>query len=142
MDAVKRTMTGCLVRGLSESCRLSVFLFVLVFSSSSYSACTDWIARVVSIQGSVDVRVVNTADWKPVALQQTYCSGDTIRVQANSRAALELHNDTILRLNQNTTLSLASQPTTSKRPSRSRSTVSIWDTQGWPSKDRPTGDGV
>ncbi len=107
MHVVKRTMTVCLERGFSEACRLLVSLFVLLFSSSSYATCTDWIARVVSIQGNVDVRVVNTAQWKPVELQQVYCSGDTLRVQANSRAALELHNDTILRLNQNSTLVLS-----------------------------------
>jgi len=64
---------------------------------------------VVSIQGKVEVRKQDASNsaWQPVGLQQTYCLGDTIRVKANSRAAVELHNDTILRLNQNTTLVLS-----------------------------------
>jgi len=93
-----------------ECLKLSACLLVLSFSTSSYATCTEeWIARIVSIQGSVEVRKQNAGEknWQPVNLQQTYCLGDTFRVKHNSRAAVELHNDTILRLDQNTTLVLS-----------------------------------
>jgi len=91
------------------SARAFIILFALMFLSFSASAeCTnDWIARVVSLQGSVDVRKQGSRSWEPVSLQQTYCTGDTLRVLGNSRAALELHNETILRLNQHSTLLLS-----------------------------------
>ncbi len=94
---------------MSGGFKLSTYLFILLFSTASYSDCSDWIARVVSIQGNVEVRKPDAANsaWQPARLQQTYCLGDTLRVKANSRAAVELHNDTVLRLNQNTTLVLS-----------------------------------
>jgi tetratricopeptide (TPR) repeat protein len=40
----------------------------------------------------------------PVGLNATYCPGDTIRVLKNSRAAIVLSNETLFRLDQNTTV--------------------------------------
>jgi len=87
--------------------QLATITLLLTISASSFADCKDWIARVVSMQGSVDVRTENTASWNPVVLQKVYCVGDIIRTGSHSRASLELHNETILRLNQNTTLVLS-----------------------------------
>jgi len=95
---------GC---GSVVSRLLAAVLFTSFFSTATYAACEDWIARVVSVQGSVDVRESGSQAWQPVKLQQAYCQGDVIRVNKASRAALELHNDTIIRLNQNSTLALS-----------------------------------
>ncbi|NOY67533.1 MAG: tetratricopeptide repeat protein, partial [Gammaproteobacteria bacterium] len=106
MKIMKRR-TGGLRSLITERKALSVFLLVLVLPSSAFAACEDWVARIVSIQGSVDIRASGTQAWQVAGLQQTYCEGDVIRVNATSRAALELHNETIIRLNQNSTLILS-----------------------------------
>lgn len=75
----------------------SSYQLYFLFPVAAYSVCgDDWIARVVSIQGKVDVRTKDTETWQNVELQQVYCRGDTVRFKRNSRAVLELHNETIL----------------------------------------------
>ncbi len=44
--------------------------------------------------------------WQPAKLNNTYCPGDTIRVLDRSRADIALINQPVLRLDQNTTLTL------------------------------------
>ena len=85
-----------------------LLLLSLLFTAKVDAAdCQNWIARVISIQGQVDVRRQGQSGWMQVVLNKQYCVGDVIRVQAGSRAGLELHNETILRLNQNSTLLLS-----------------------------------
>ncbi|TMH00753.1 MAG: hypothetical protein E6H79_16435 [Betaproteobacteria bacterium] len=68
--------------------------------------CSPALARVVSVQGQVELRR-GSAPWASVELNAPLCSGDTLRVHAYSRAALLLSNETTLRLDQGTTLTLA-----------------------------------
>jgi len=44
--------------------------------------------------------------WQPVQLNDTYCPGDTLRVQERSRADVAMLNQSVLRLNANTTITL------------------------------------
>ncbi|MGD1986174.1 MAG: FecR family protein, partial [Desulfobacterales bacterium] len=44
--------------------------------------------------------------WQPVKLNDTFCPGDKIRVNERSRACLSLVNQPLLRLDQNTTITL------------------------------------
>jgi Tfp pilus assembly protein PilF len=64
------------------------------------------VAKVVSVQGTVEVKKVGEAWWQPVQLNDTYCPGDEIRAGENSRANLALINEAVLRLNQNTSMTL------------------------------------
>jgi tetratricopeptide (TPR) repeat protein len=66
--------------------------------------CDEWVAKVVSVQGVVQVRKAGEAEWVPVNFNDTYCPGDIIRVLELSRAAVVLPNDATLRLDQNTTI--------------------------------------
>ncbi len=66
--------------------------------------CEQWVAKIVSIQGSVQARSVGEEIWRPAKLNDTYCSGDMIRVLERSRAAVALVNTPVLRLDQNTTI--------------------------------------
>jgi tetratricopeptide (TPR) repeat protein len=79
-----------------------------LFSPSPAKAqgCKQWAARMVSHQGSVQVKREGGLQWEPVKLNETYCPGDTIRVLDRSRADLVLPNQPVLRLDQNTTLTL------------------------------------
>ena len=64
--------------------------------------CKSPVAVAVSVQGEVNARRGNAADWEPVRRKDTFCPGDAVRVMAQSRADLLLINETTLRLDQNT----------------------------------------
>jgi len=70
-------------------------------------ACETWAAKAVSVQGIVEARPAGAARWTTVKLDNTLCPGDMVRVKANGRASLVLSNDTILRLDQNTTVTFS-----------------------------------
>ena len=89
-----------------------ILLFIIISMTSSGSLlaagrCTQWVAKIVSMQGSITTRSSDDTDWSPAGLNQTYCSGDIIHVAENSRAAIELSNETIIRLDQKTTIVLS-----------------------------------
>ena len=69
--------------------------------------CDDWVAKVVSVQGDVQVKKSSTTQWLPVKLDDTFCPGDMIRVQGRSRAAVVLSNESVARLDQNTTITFS-----------------------------------
>ncbi len=71
------------------------------------SQCDEWVAHVVSVQGVVEVKTAHENRWLRVEQGQRYCKNDTIHVRENSRAALELADETIIRLDQNTTIVLS-----------------------------------
>jgi tetratricopeptide (TPR) repeat protein len=66
-----------------------------------------WVAKIGSIQGHVEARLAGTTHWATVKIEDTYKPGDMIRLHENSRASIVLPNDTILRLDQNTTITLS-----------------------------------
>jgi tetratricopeptide (TPR) repeat protein len=88
-----------------------VVIFFAVFSFGFFwparaadAPCDLWIAKAVSVQGTVEARKAGTSFWVIVKLNDTFCPGDMIRVQENSRAAVALSNETNLRLDQRTTI--------------------------------------
>jgi tetratricopeptide (TPR) repeat protein len=85
---------------------LSIFA-VLLFPCWAFSApCEQGIAQAVSVEGIVEVQRAGETQWQTIKLDDTFCPGDTIRVDDNSRAALSLANQPLLRLDQNTTITL------------------------------------
>ncbi|HEX6115429.1 MAG TPA: FecR family protein, partial [Geminicoccaceae bacterium] len=68
--------------------------------------CEPPAARVVSLQGAVELRLAGTDVWTPATLGEPLCLGDALRVGRASRAALALANDSTLRLDERTTLQL------------------------------------
>ncbi|MGD9016267.1 MAG: FecR family protein, partial [Desulfobacterales bacterium] len=87
---------------------LAVMAMVLLSTTGGFSSerCVDWVAKLVSVQGTVEVRRSEAANWAPVQLEDTLCAGDTVRVMDHSRAALVLPNDAVVRLDQQTTVSI------------------------------------
>jgi tetratricopeptide (TPR) repeat protein len=63
-----------------------------------------WVARAVSVQGTVEAQRVGETPWQPVKLNDTFRPGDTIRVLGRSRADVTLLDQSVLRLNANTTI--------------------------------------
>jgi hypothetical protein len=78
-------------------------------ASQAAERCEPFVARVVSVQGLVEVQPAGAADWVVAALDDRLCFGDTVRVGELGRAALALANDSVLRFDQRTTLRLAGE---------------------------------
>ncbi len=62
------------------------------------------VAKAVSVQGTVEAQRSGQTPWQAVRLNDTFSPGDTIRVQARSRADIALLDQSVLRLNANTTI--------------------------------------
>ncbi len=85
---------------------LSFLALGLTPSVTSAAVCDPIVATAVSVQGRVEVRRVNVTQWQPVSLNDIFCAGDRIRVGDKSRADIALANRAVLRLDQNTTITL------------------------------------
>jgi tetratricopeptide (TPR) repeat protein len=76
--------------------------------------CAPAIAELVSAQGSIEIRRLGEAKWQPARLGDTLCAGDRVRVKERSRAALAMTNEIVMRLDEQTTVTLlgleAAQP--------------------------------
>src|SRR6266705_1784719 len=75
--------------------------------SSAATPCDPPVAQMVSVQGNVVIRRAGQTQSQPARLNETYCPGDGIQVGEKSRADIALVNQPVLRLNQNTTITLA-----------------------------------
>jgi tetratricopeptide (TPR) repeat protein len=74
--------------------------------ASRAAICEQWVAKAVSVQGTVEVQRAGETRWQIIKLNDTFCPGDSIRVDDRSRADLSLVNQPVLRLDQNTTITL------------------------------------
>ena len=84
---------------------ITVVLF-LAYVSKTYAAttCKLEVARVVSMQGTIEIRRTQEAVWQQASMDVALCAGDMIRARLHSRAALRLNNDSMLRLDQKTSI--------------------------------------
>ena len=70
-------------------------------------ACAP-VARIVSIQGSVQLQRSGQSAAYPVRKLGTYlCSNDLLHTEAGSRAALFISAETLVRLDQNSTIRIS-----------------------------------
>jgi tetratricopeptide (TPR) repeat protein len=82
-------------------------LALVFFFADRAGANEPWVVKIVSVQGHVEARKSGTPHWLPVKLDDRYQPGDMIRLHENSRASVALPNQTILRLDQNTTVTFS-----------------------------------
>ena len=68
--------------------------------------CSPAIARIVSVQGSVQVQRAGQPQWVPARLDTPLCAGDRVQTGVRSRAALVISPETLVRLDQNSALSI------------------------------------
>ncbi|KPK22929.1 MAG: hypothetical protein AMJ61_16600 [Desulfobacterales bacterium SG8_35_2] len=100
-----------------EKGRLRKFLYLLPVAlvlaitfvplNASAKTCEQWVAKIVSVEGRVEVKRNGETQWQQVQLEETFCAGDQIRVLEESRADLSFANQPLLRLDQNSTITLA-----------------------------------
>ena len=102
------------LQGSSRGLLSPLLLFFLVYTTISgipaqaadgQTACRSSFARVVSIQGTVEVLRSGSNEWARVAqLDTSVCPGDRLRTGPQSRAALFVQPETLVRVDQNTSL--------------------------------------
>ena len=68
--------------------------------------CDAPVARAVSVQGRVESQSTGETSWRPVAREDAFCPGDRIRVLGNGRSEIVLENETILRMDGNTAVTI------------------------------------
>lgn len=85
-----------------------VFIYTCLFvqSFAAHAACETPIGHFASLQSTVELQRNDSSEWQNARLSDKLCEGDTIRVGKQSRAAVQLVNDAVLRLDQNTTMRL------------------------------------
>ncbi len=83
-----------------------ILLVFLGFTDKVYAteSCELPVAQIVSAQGVIELRRANETIWRQVAMNAILCSGDMIRARSHSRASLRLSNESMLRLDQRTTI--------------------------------------
>ncbi len=81
--------------------------FLAGLATAHAGGCEQPVGRMVSLQGVVEAHAVGETAWRAVQLHATFCPGDTIRTGARARAALVITPETIVRLDQLTTLTLS-----------------------------------
>ena len=100
----RQTITGLRCLGCPA---LLAFAFRLLTSDvHAQEACPEPVGRFASIEGDVDVQSDDGGGWRAAQLDQRLCEGDTIRVGERSRVAVQLINDAVLRVDQNTAIRL------------------------------------
>ncbi len=76
--------------------------------SAVAGSCQQWVGKLVSMQGIVETQRHGQTQWQPTSFEETFCPGDSIRIGSKSRAAIHFPNDTILKLDELTTISFPS----------------------------------
>lgn len=87
-------------------CALSLVLTVgdpSLATAQDQERCTNWVGKIVSAEGVVQARRVSHTSWEPTKVNETFCPGDKLRVET-WRAAIVMANETIIRLDQDTTI--------------------------------------
>lgn len=71
---------------------------------AAHAECNAWVATLVSVEGQVEYRPSGETAWKPATPQAVFCAQDALRTGTHGRAAITLHDHTIVRLKAGTTV--------------------------------------
>jgi tetratricopeptide (TPR) repeat protein len=83
-------------------------LLGLVLTWAAQAEAAEPAGRLVYLEGEVAMRPAGAAQWQKAQLRQDLFGGDTVRTGANSRAAILCMDESQIRLNQHTVLTLKS----------------------------------
>ena len=81
---------------------------IFSFAGNAYAAesCYSPPAQIVSVRGSAFLRHADQKNWHPAAMDHVLCPDDEMRVRERSKASLRLINESMLSLDQNTTITI------------------------------------
>jgi ferric-dicitrate binding protein FerR (iron transport regulator) len=87
---------------------LTPVLFLIAAPAARAAApCSDWHAELTTVEGAVDAKRAGESVWRNALSGTSLCYGDAISVKASSRATVTLPDHSTLRLDENTTITLA-----------------------------------
>lgn len=96
---------------------IMVLLALVMGEAQAQESCSPAIGVVSSSEGRVELHRRDGGRWQAASAGTVLCEGDSVRAAEFSRAALQLINDAVLRVDQNSTLQLVS--VTAKEEERS-----------------------
>lgn len=102
---------GLLTREKILAARRIGLAFVLAAGGLDALACDPSAGYIAAVEGVVEVRSGRAGPWRPTQARQALCPGDQVTVRGPGRAAVVLTQDVLVRLDQNTTLTLPAAPT-------------------------------
>ena len=77
-----------------------VLVFMLTPSVYADDVCDQWVARITTIQGVVEIHRHNTSEWVPAKLNDDLCVSDGVRTASRSRATLQIQEETFMVLQE------------------------------------------
>jgi tetratricopeptide (TPR) repeat protein len=89
---------------------LRVLIMLMLLPSLVYAdgTCEQWAAKITSIQGVVEIRKNSTNMWVLAKLNDDICTGNSLRTASNSRATLQIQNETFMVLKEHSTVRFSS----------------------------------
>ena len=119
MSVRYRTLTSHPV-DLFKTCLLHLCTFCLLniplqLLAAEYP-CDPALARAVSVQGTLEVRRARQTQWSVAGRDERFCPGDAVRTGESSRAAILFYPETVIRLDQYSSLVITAAETET-RPS-------------------------
>src|SRR5262245_49320482 len=81
-------------------------LFFVFLGASALRAQTSDVSRLIEVAGKVEFAPAGQGTWSPATNGLTLKSGDRLRTDVQSRAALQLSDRSIVRLNERTMLEI------------------------------------
>ena len=99
-------LTGRLRPTFSSFLPVLLLLTCMTLATEARADCAQSVGEFVDIHGKVEAQIADGDAWSSATLETALCEGSSIRVGKQSRAAIALSNDAVLRLDENTTMRL------------------------------------
>ncbi|MEN8205014.1 MAG: FecR domain-containing protein [Pseudomonadota bacterium] len=97
-------------------CCTCLVLTLSTVTATAAERCNNAVARTLSVQGSFEVRYAGQSNWQAAKLNDRFCTGDALRTGQDSRVALMLLPETVIRLDQLSSM-VFTRPDTDASPS-------------------------
>lgn len=97
-------------------CCTYLALTLPALTATASERCEDAVARTISVQGPFEVRHAGQGSWQAAKLNDRFCTGDAVRTGQDSRVAIMLLPETVVRLDQLSSM-VFTQPDTEASPS-------------------------
>ncbi|HRD35452.1 MAG TPA: FecR domain-containing protein, partial [Rhodocyclaceae bacterium] len=88
----------------------SLFGVLGLLAAQQVAACENPVGRLETAESVVEMRAAASGDWVRIMPAHPLCEGDQVAVRAPGRASVVLEGDILVRLDQNTTLTLTHVP--------------------------------
>lgn len=86
-----------------------VLILLISYTAKAVAAphCEPSVGEAVSVQGAVELNRAGQATWQTVTPREVFCAGDSVRTASRSRAAILLTNQTLIRLDEDTSITFS-----------------------------------